>query len=365
MKCEQCSLNLVDEALICAHCGHDNAHQRVSGGGGLPPSRQTAPLKPEATLIHFPNPSSNTLERSGRTASEEAPAWRNQVRESVRLYREQRTTGAAEALVEEVVLPEQDQDSTPPIVEAALKRLRRPVATIAGATARQAVKAKLTEDSRVEASPEALFASPRPAATEPLPERTSSSFGSSSLLGLGDDRPARDVSVRVPAEPITTRPQAPQPAVSSGNPLAQPATLGDRALASIFDLAVIIVAAVPLFAIHSITRIDPGHGILYTILAILIWVCFIYQIWTMLVARRTCGMAWRNLKVVDAETHDFSFPEWRIFARSLAATVGLLLTPLNILVIWLSGSRASLADVLSRTTVCSITSRSSLQPPKP
>ena len=83
------------------------------------------------------------------------------------------------------------------------------------------------------------------------------------------------------------------------------------------------MASVPLFAVHSVTGLKLGHGMLYSALAILVWVTFVYQLWTMLVAKRTCGMAWRNLRVVDAETHELTFPVWRIFARSIAATASL------------------------------------------
>jgi uncharacterized RDD family membrane protein YckC len=180
--------------------------------------------------------------------------------------------------------------------------------------------------------------------THPKPEQSPAPATSS-------ERSSQAAPIRLSSETISARHEPGLPAVAAVNPHAQPARLADRALASIFDLAVIIAASVPLFAIHSIA------------LAIVIWVCFIYQIWTLLVARRTCGMAWRNLKIVDAETHELTFPEWRMFARSLAATVGLLVPPLNLLVIWSSGSQASLADLLSRTRVCSFSKTAILNPP--
>ena len=85
--------------------------------------------------------------------------------------------------------------------------------------------------------------------------------------------------------------------------------------------------------------------------AIAVWISFIYQMWTMLVAGRTCGMAWRRLRVFDAETRDARFPEWRLFARAICGPVSILLPPLNLAVIWASGSQAGLADLVSRTTL--------------
>jgi len=357
MKCEWCSSNLPDEGLVCAHCGHDNA---ISLDGEIVSSAQlrpTAPLKPEATLIPFPNSVATASEKSART-SDEVPAWRDQIRESVRLYREQQRSVVAETLVEEVVEPELEPEEAPPaIVEAALKRLRRPVSTIAEATSRQALKSRPAQEpvvtERFNDGP--LFSSAK-LITHPKPEQSPAPATSS-------ERSSQAAPIRLSSETISARHEPGLPAVAAVNPHAQPARLADRALASIFDLAVIIAASVPLFAIHSITQIDTGHGIAYIALAIVIWVCFIYQIWTLLVARRTCGMAWRNLKIVDAETHELTFPEWRMFARSLAATVGLLVPPLNLLVIWSSGSQASLADLLSRTRVCSFSKTAILNPP--
>ena len=55
---------------------------------------------------------------------DESPRWRNQVKESVRLFREQRTVADDFIPVEqpEIVAP---SDSPNPVIEAALKRLQR------------------------------------------------------------------------------------------------------------------------------------------------------------------------------------------------------------------------------------------------
>lgn len=359
MKCDWCSTNLPDDGLVCVHCGHDNA---LSLGDEVVSSaqvvRQTAPLKSEATLIPFPNSSSSIASEKASSASDPMPAWRNQIRESVRLYREQQRNAVTETLVEEDIVEAEPEPEEPPpaIVEAALKRLRRPVPTIAEATSRQAVKPRPAEEPVVtQAFDDGPLFSSAKLITHPKTEQ-------SPAPAVSGERPTQPAPIRLPAETIPARTEPSAPTVVPVNPYAQPARLADRALAWIFDLAVVIAASVPLFAIHSITQIDTGHGMAYIALAIVIWVSFIYQLWTMLVARRTCGMAWRNLKIVDAETHDLTFPEWRMFARSLAATVGLLVLPLNLLVIWSSGSQAGFADLLSRTRICSFSKSAILNP---
>src|SRR5678815_481707 len=240
MKCEWCSSNLPDDGLVCAHCGHDNA---ISMDGEIISSaqvRQTLPLRPEATLIPFPNSSASASEKSART-SDDVPAWRDQIRESVRLYREQQRSAVAETYVEEVVEPEPEPEEPPPaIVEAALKRLRRPVPTIAEATSRQALKTRPAEEPVVTPTFDEgpLFSSAR-LITHPKPEPSSPS-------AISSERSAPSAPVRLSSETIAARPEPGLPAVGSVNPYAQPARLADRALASLFDLAVIVAASVPL-----------------------------------------------------------------------------------------------------------------------
>jgi uncharacterized RDD family membrane protein YckC len=343
MKCQKCELELSGGVAICGHCGHNNAPQEADALRLTRPLTSGLPGRPEATLIPFPQ-SAPAVAAKAQTG-EEPPRWRNQVKESVRLFREQRTS------VEELIPIEPPEtgptpDSQHPIVEAALKRLQRP--------------------------PRASAAQPKERVEPVIVREKPLLFGETShreVDELPDPVPAQTVK-RAPREPAvapaTTALPTPKielhppamPQVSSG---PQPASLTDRFLATLFDVAFIVVASVPLFAIHSVVGLQLAHGTLYSVLAILVWVTFVYQLWTMLVAKRTCGMAWRNLRVVDAETRELTFPEWRIFARSLTATVSLALFPLNILIIWSSGSQAGLADVLSQTAVCHFENR----PPQP
>ena len=349
MKCAKCELELSGGVAICGHCGHDNAPQQADSLRLTRQLTSSVSGRLEATLIQFPQsaPAASAKAQTG----EDPPRWRNQVKESVRLFREQRTS------VEELIPIEPAEaapapDSPHPIVEAALKRLQRPPRASA-AQPKERVEPVVVKEKPL------LF----------------EEMSHTDVNELPDPIPVQTVkrAVREPeAVPATiTRPPAPKielhpppmPQVSSG---PQPASLTDRALATLFDLTLIVVASVPLFAVHSVAGLKLAHGMIYSLLAILVWVTFVYQLWTMLVAKRTCGMAWRNLRVVEAETRELTFPEWRILARSLAATVSLLLFPLNILIIWSSGSQKGLADVLSQTAICQIPNRPpQLSPAKP
>ena len=349
MKCAKCELELSGGVAICGHCGHDNARQQADSVRLTRPLTSSVTGRLEATLIQFPQSAPAAPARA--QTGEDPPRWRNQVKESVRLFREQRTS------VEELIPMEQAEtaptpDSPHPIVEAALKRLQRPPRASA-AQPKESVEPVIVREKPL------LFEEMSHTEVDELPDP----IPVQTVKRAAREREvAPPTTIRQPAPKIELHPPA-MPQVSSG---PQPASLTDRALATMFDLALIIVASVPLFAVHSVSGLKLAHGMIYSAVAILVWVTFVYQLWTMLVAKRTCGMAWRNLRVVDAETRELTFPEWRIFARSLAATVSLALLPLNILIIWSSGSQRGLADVLSQTAVCHFENRPpQLSPAKP
>jgi hypothetical protein len=130
------------------------------------------------------------------------------------------------------------------------------------------------------------------------------------------------------------------------------AALSDRALAAMLDLVLISVAFAPFLTLATAgaIRLSQENGY-YTLLGIAVWIAFMYQFWTMLVAGRTCGMAWRQLRVAESSNHEFIFPQWRMFARAIAATAAFLFFPINMIFIYLNGHQASLPDLISGTTV--------------
>lgn len=333
MKCEKCVRELIDYSVVCV-CGHDNSsqivkatHTEVHSGVG------------EANLIRFPrnsgSPSTASVEESASTAQ---PNWRDELKERVRQFRERRPEAdvAASVMTKVEVLHEN------PVVEAALKRLRR---TNAPPQSRSGGSSSFSAEYPTRSGHRRETADLHLPAHDPLDAASQGSFPDYTKTPAS--RPSTKGSIRPSAGASNTEEvitQCLQPLIA---PL--PASLWDRTLAGIFDLALIILACVPLYSIHSITGVRFGREAAYATAGIAIWITFLYQMWTMLVAGRTCGMAWRHLRVADANTREFLFPQWRIFIRSICATVSLLLPPVNLLAIWLSDNQSGLADTLSGT----------------
>ncbi len=137
MKCEKCEQELSGGAVICRQCGFNNALQRLGGWRAkqeLPAHDRTGqptPRRaPDATLIPFPVSPHKT--KSSETAkeghAESSPLWRQRLEETIREIRERRAeTNQAQTLAP----PEPN-----PIVEAAVKRLRRDATPASSSTPR-------------------------------------------------------------------------------------------------------------------------------------------------------------------------------------------------------------------------------------
>lgn len=343
MKCEKCERELTGESVICAGCGHDSSARRDSllKLTEMTIDRKLPDIQPDANLIKFP-----TAPPASNPESDSIPDWRTQVRERVRQFREQRP----ETVVTASAPAEASDLKQNPVVEKALKRLHKSPGQFSDPRATAAMPRELpltppyptqhaTRDVRRQtaelqlpsAQPDRRTIAYSQAGTGSNAARTSA--GTSSQKSDGQRSPNSEVIDSLPLGP------------------PQPASLWDRTLAGSFDLMLIAVATIPLFSIHSITGLQLGRDAAYTVMGIAIWMTFLYQIWTMLVAGRTCGMAWRNLRVVDVTTREPGLQQWRIFTRSIIATFALLVWPLNLLVIWLSGTQTGLPDLVSRTTV--------------
>ncbi len=349
MKCEKCERDLIGDSVICNGCGHDSSLRRESESHRPHPTTSAIHgVGAEANLIRFPRSANQSFTHPDDEA-DATPVWRNEVRERVRQFRQQRPE-----------LPFDDHDSGDgaapsqnPIVEAALKRLNKAPG--------------FSESRSVQGSH--YTGEPAPSRAERFNGPGSRGSAVTGLRRETAELPTQDLQEdRGPAARLTaTRLPTPTTGKATGSSVAQESTkptrslqalnppltaaLWDRTLAGLFDFMLIAVACVPLYSIHSITGLKFGRSAAYTVVGIAIWMTFLYQIWTMLLAGRTCGMAWRHLRVVDAENRHPLFPQWRLFVRSICGTVSLLLPPLNIVVIWATGNQAGLADILSRTTV--------------
>ncbi len=355
MKCEKCERELIGDSVSCEDCGHDSYLRRasVTQPGNEPRYRAAQPFGTEANLIRFPK-NANSASPESENDSETVPTWRNAVKERVRQFREQRPElGAAER---EIVNSEDVVHN--PIVEAALKRLHKtpgafPEAT-GGSFSTTAVASVAEERYSNSVGAQIGLAATNPRRqTAGLTHSTTGHLSGRSVEGVpGGARAASFASLEKNGQKTDG-----SKAEARGAPSLQqltppvPAGMVDRTLAGLFDFMLVLIACVPLYSIHSITGLTFGQSAAYAVLGIAVWMAFIYQMWTMLVAGRTCGMAWRHLRVVDANTRDPRFPQWRLFVRALCGTVSLLLPPLNLAVIWASGNQSGLADLLSTTVL--------------
>jgi uncharacterized RDD family membrane protein YckC len=340
MKCEKCERDLVGESVICADCGHDSSLRKAALAMSEDQARVRAtPVNGEANLIHFPK----TNQTSTSSEADGVPVWRDVVKERVRQFREQRP--------EVAVFVPTDEAPANPIVEAALRRLSKPpeyAESRAQSYSSAATAALPHERQDPDSDRPSAFRRETAGLLHPnqlntaLPITRSAEAGSARSVNGAD----RSASKNEPPRAESAGKTAIQPL----NP-PQPATLWDRTLAGLFDFALILLACVPLYSIHSITGLKFGQSAAYAVLGIAVWITFIYQMWTMLVSRRTCGMAWRHLRVFDSETREPIFPQWRLFVRALCGPISILLPPLNLAVIWVSGNQSGLGDLLSQTTL--------------
>ena len=144
MKCENCGTELLRGAIICRSCNYNNAlhrkHMVRVHGAPEKPSAQTRPvIKPmappehEDNLIHFPAAAQThptpTVHQAVREEESAYPAWRTQVKERVRESRERR--GVSPPAPEPAVRDESVIDPNP-IVQSALKRIRRSTTSAPG-----------------------------------------------------------------------------------------------------------------------------------------------------------------------------------------------------------------------------------------
>ena len=352
MKCEKCARELIGDSIVCGVCGHTT----VSRAAGDPRAvksqidRESFADDSEANLIRFPQSSGPSPSPSPLPEEDASlPRWRTEVRERARQYFQQR----ADAPQVADSIPESDLLSQNPIVEAALKRLQKtdesqPVDLATAGTGPLVRERRTTRNlSPPLSAGRGISQSGSGRGTAELAISARHLPPSPDSTRAANVVPSDQAARATPAASTTTAAiRLPQPL---GSPM--PASLWERTLAGLFDNALIAMACVPLYSIRSITGLKYGRGDVYTMLWIAVWITFLYLLWTTLVARRTCGMAWRHLRVADAETRDFVLPPWRIFVRSICATVSMLFPPVNLLAIWLSGNRSSLADVASGTTI--------------
>jgi hypothetical protein len=425
MKCENCGNELSANAIICRACNHNNARSAVSqwrarrtGELEPPPSRQITPRTSEPrivprkdtkeiddNLLRFPassRPAPGFKTAPAQSAEAAAmPAWREQVKEKVRLARERRH--AEEEPDVPVSEPPLEKN---PIVESALKRIRRTPQVLAvpvrgpGPTAQVALwQADETDEDTFDtpSQPQPPIA---PRAEERL--RTRPAPLAHPPAAPVAERPAPDAP---PAQPKvilpkinpfapTPKPDAPpaakpatvtltprtRPAGSSGSlggnsgprgstpteiiemthavnrmapPQAKPATLWLRTLAGACDFEVIATAYLPLFG--AFATLDTTYGVeSLFVMAVLLAACaFAYQVVTLLIAGRSFGMAMLRLRLVNTDDDQLPVTRRQKMLRAWAATIAFFCPPLNLLITRLNYPQRSLPDLISGTTIVS------------
>lgn len=304
------------------------------------------------------------------------PTWRSEVKERVRQYRAQRATAVARA---------EDPDESPelppnPVVEAALKRLQRPVEEIPERITQPLPPVKLDpfapETPSAQARETGLESgnqnAPRMRAdavtgaarheADPAQTRMLGAMGLQPEARSAGVKEKREVkpTIAIPEPPSAQPPKkipkiiappenddlyplpAPQPLNSNA------VSLWGRTMAGILDTFLISLAILP-FAFFDSAKFAQAE--IYSSVGIIAWAVFVYQFWTLLAAGRTPGMAWQNMRVVESASLSPRLPFWRVLMRSLAATISFLLPPLNVIVIWTSGNQASICDLVSGTTL--------------
>jgi len=349
MKCQSCEHEYAGEELICGNCGHRHQSKKASlTSAGI-----------EANLIPFPRQTASGANVAAAGMSD-APTWRNEVRERVRQFRAQRASVAAN----EEYLENEDLSSNP-VVEAALKRLQRPPEEMPQRTTRP-LSASIPREALVPTKKETPSAEPvfiaEPVLSEPIYLDEAEDISEVKVIPPvrpPENRPNQNHSTHNPSSGKTpTRVVVPDPdqelyklPVAQQTYVTPQVSLTDRTLAGIFDIFILSIACFPLVYLHPIKSLIFDQPEIYTQAGVIVWMTFMYQLWTLLVGGRTCGMAWRQMKVVDTTNVNGRLPLGRIFVRAVAGTISFMLPPLNLVFIWTSGNQASLADLASGTMI--------------
>ena len=441
MICEKCGKELPGATIVCRSCNHNNAMQRVKqwreeGGKVITDSTRqniqadavkdkndsTPAIKyssrdSEGTLIKFPastmQPGALPARLSSRVAVDtepeltEMPDWRVQVKEKVRLAKEKRQ---AQNFNGNSATDDDETLDSNPVVEAALRRIKRPATAIPNSTSpvvasRPAVRSaalartlepyadpeELTElTAKRTKIPSKLFSTP---ATEPRVETNRSQQlkteapATQEMGRIPLPKPVQRGGARVTDEAqrdfLTRAKQATEPpvrpetvplATTAGPVLAhgsrffdtqiieippivcdlpeviiKPASTWLRTLAGACDFEIIAIAYLPIFAAYATLNTSLSNAAFVILSLLLCAFTFIYQFVTLSLAGRTFGMAILNLRIVDKEYETRTVTLRQKALRAWGASIAFICPPLNFLVMRFNRHHYSLPDLLSGT----------------
>ncbi len=395
MICEKCKQELPGAAVICRNCGYNNALQgigdwRAKRDRVLNLSARHSAQRPatrrngESTVVRFPvSPERAAAAEAERAAEIELPAWRRQVLEKVRQMRQQREAEASARA------PGRDENDVNPIVEAAIRRIRRDPSPngvsssgISGATA-QATARALEYDHRPDAPPETRAespvprisapvmvqhsatakknepgqpVSPRPSVSETAPASRHETAPRASATAPASDDAAALLSADENAAQIAEAPEAVSSAEEWSAPLfshgrAGKAPLLGRAAAAFVDLQIIAFSLLPFFTAATLFNVEFTRGPLLALTGLGLVMIFLYHLIATAIAGRTCGMAVFRIRVADAADESLPPALNQCLRRAGGTVLSILFIPLNLLVITLSPERQSLSDQISQTQV--------------
>jgi uncharacterized RDD family membrane protein YckC len=134
-------------------------------------------------------------------------------------------------------------------------------------------------------------------------------------------------------------------------PSRTPASLHRRILAGGIDLEIVALSFLPVFSFFALLDSGLNPRTLFMMGGSAIGLIFMYQFLMLLVAGRTCGMAVLKLDLTDVRGDCMALKRGRVFARAIGATLGVLLTPINLALVLSSAHRRSMADRFSGSIV--------------
>ena len=123
-------------------------------------------------------------------------------------------------------------------------------------------------------------------------------------------------------------------------------------LAGVCDFEIVLVAFLLLFGAYATSNNADSfaYGSRFLMGLTLSAVVFTYQIVMLALAGRTFGMALLKLNLVNAGDESLPVTFWQKLLRASVATIVFICFPLY-LIAWFSGSRRTLPDLVSGTTV--------------
>lgn len=123
-----------------------------------------------------------------------------------------------------------------------------------------------------------------------------------------------------------------------------------RVLAGAWDINLVFLAYLPIFAAYAALKTSVGFESLFILAMLLAATVFAYQIVTLGIADRTLGMALINVRLINTDDETIHITFRQKLLRAWAATIAFLFPPLNIVIMRINRGGLSLPDLVSGTS---------------